>query len=228
MNENSNNLGFVVLICVCVGLLIGFGVGYVAHTPPEPVIEMTVHGLFVNGKRVDLEKLKVKFPDIFAPNKDKDKGKDGNDKDKGKGKRRPGDIGDVKDIEKTASPPAAILFKPGCGCTCDKCPCGDSCACNPCHCADDIATGTMQRGGSPKSPELFGIESLVSILRDFKEAIFGKNGQPGLRDDIANGLKDFYSTLRVGVISGVAVAVVWMMWIGINLQRLADKKAMQS
>lgn len=82
-----------------------------------------------------------------------------------------------------------------------------------------------QRGGQPSKPvEAFGIEVLANVLKELKEAIFGdkQRGTPGLRDDIAHGLSDFYSTLRNGVlIAGVATAG-WMFWVGWNLHRIAN------
>ena len=55
-------------------VLFGFGLCWLVKPAPEPDIEMTIHGLFVNGKHVDLDKLKAKLPNIFGPDKDKDKG----------------------------------------------------------------------------------------------------------------------------------------------------------
>lgn len=115
----------------------------------------------------------------------------------------------------------------------DPCPCGDSCACNPCHChaakaisfapsEDDTATPVVgQRGGS-KSPELFGIESLVSILREFKEAIFGTDRQPGLKKDISTGLSEWSSTFKSAAWWTAGIVGAWMGWMGISSHRTAD------
>lgn len=268
----------LVLVLVVCAFLAGGVLDHVVFASGEPEIEMTIHGLFVNGKRVDLDKLKAKMPNIFGPDRD--------GKDKG-GKKKPGDLGAGE------LGPAAMLQPNGSLC---HCPCGDSCTCNPCHCHaakettyavyrpdfaflpvigsawaatqptwmsetefrkqfskggrgwaipnpedrcvftsigwgydDDTSTPIVTQRGGPKSPELFGIESLVSILKDFKEAIFGSNGKPGLRDDIAGGLRDFYGTLRTGVIVAGGCIAGWMLWVGASqhrssyeLQRIAD------
>lgn len=388
----EKNTGLMYTFAACLLLIAGFGVGYIAHTPPEPIIEMTVHGLFVNGKHVDLDSLKFKLPVV------PDKGKDG--------KKKPGDLPagqlgpaafidipkelvvknrtgvdgagipvsacletignrlgyaelngfvshcskapggqwtekvqrqleeytggyeyvcivdtencgntsswknaakmmlnqgelpvlcavarlqgyngrlvshaviltgyeecprvvdvfgfDVKlkksitsftyvdcnfpdrvaTMEASALPDKGVLCcmkpkkpvvtedlfvmwygddapKPAAKCPCSPCDCG-SCAC---HLVKPAVQMTEQRG-SPKSPELFGIESLVNILKDFKEAIFGSNGKPGLRDDIAGGLRDFYGTLRTGVIVAGGCVAGWMLWVGASLHKIANK-----
>lgn len=85
-----------------------------------------------------------------------------------------------------------------------------------------IAFQSEQRGG--KSAEAFGIETLAIVLKEFKDALFGdkSKGTPGLRDDIAKGLGDFYGTLRTGVIVAGGTLICFMGWIGINVQRMAD------
>lgn len=106
------------------------------------------------------------------------------------------------------------------------CPCSPSCDCGSCAChlmKPAAFQSVEQRGGGPKSPELFGIESLVSILKDFKEAIFGSNGKPGLRDDIAGGLKDFNKSLETRLIVVGGVVGCWMLWVGVSLHKLANK-----
>lgn len=114
------------------------------------------------------------------------------------------------------------------------CPCGPSCTCNPCHChaaksisfapsEDDTVTPVVgQRGGSPKSPELFGIESLVSILREFKEAIFGTDKQAGLKKDIATGLAEWSGTFKSAAWWTAGIVGAWMAWMGLSSQRTAD------
>lgn len=214
----EKNTGLMYTFAACLLLIAGFGVGYIAHTPPEPIIEMTVHGLFVNGKHVDLDSLKFKLPVV------PDKGKEG--------KRKPGDLpagqlGPAAKMDGAGLTLTEDLFvmwygddapKPAAKCPCSPCDCG-SCAC---HLVKPAVQMTEQRG-SPKSPELFGIESLVNILKDFKEAIFGSNGKPGLRDDIAGGLRDFYGTLRTGVIVAGGCVAGWMLWVGASLHKIANK-----
>ena len=178
-------------------VLLGFGLAWVTKPIPEAEVHMTVHGLFVNGKHVDLDQLKIKLP-IQPDRKKKD------------GALPKGDLGPVASVD---------------------CPCGESCNCNPCHChaakaisfidGQDDTPVVSQRGGP--QPQILGIESLVAILREFKEAIFGSNGKPGLRDDIAGGLRDFYSEVRTGVIVAGGTLAGFMLWVGINLQRIADK-----
>ena len=85
-----------------------------------------------------------------------------------------------------------------------------------------------QRGGQPNKPvEAFGIETLVQVLKELKEAVFGnpKLGTPGLRDDIAKGLGDFYSTLRTGFVVFCGSVVALFGWIAISLHRIADNSA---
>lgn len=113
------------------------------------------------------------------------------------------------------------------------CPCGESCACKPCHChaakpitfdsEDDPPMVVGQRGGKPV--EAFGIEALAGILRELKEAVFGTNGKPGLKDDISGGLKDFWGSVKVGFIVAGGVTLTALGWIGLSLQRIADSAA---
>lgn len=200
---NDKNPALLIVLCVSVGLILGFGVGYIAKPIPEPVIEVTVHGVYVNGKHVNLDAFKLPVP--LAPDK---------------GRRKPGDLpaGDLPGP--VSSKPAAFL----------DCPCGLGCTCEPCHChaskpivfTDEPAI-TGQR--SPKPVEAFGIETLVAILKEFKEAVFGVNGNPGLKDDITNGLRGFWDTVRIGFIVAGGVTLGLLSWCAISLQRIADHSA---
>lgn len=111
------------------------------------------------------------------------------------------------------------------------CPCG--CKCKPCHChaakpitfnsEDDPPMVVGQRGGKPV--EAFGIEALAGILRELKEAVFGTNGKPGLKDDISGGLKEFWASIKTGCIVAGGVTLAALTWIGISLHRIAESKA---
>lgn len=80
----------------------------------------------------------------------------------------------------------------------------------------------VQRDG--RNIEAFGIETLTRVLLELKEAIFGNRdkGTPGLRDDIAKGLGDFYGTLRTGAIVAGSVTLALVGWIAVSLHRIAD------
>lgn len=82
----------------------------------------------------------------------------------------------------------------------------------------------IEQRGRDKPVEAFGIETLVQVLKELKEAVFGdkKTGTPGLRDDIAKGLGDFYSTLRTGFVVFCGSVIALFGWIAISLHRLAD------
>ena len=87
---------------------------------------------------------------------------------------------------------------------------------------DDSPTGIITQRGGPKSPELFGIESLVSILREFKEAIFGTDKQAGLKKDIATGLAEWSGTFKSAAWWTAGIVGSWMAWMGISSHRTAD------
>lgn len=92
--------------------------------------------------------------------------------------------------------------------------------------AFDLMPISYQRNNQPNKPvEAFGIETLVQVLKELKEAFFGnpKTGTPGLRDDIAKGLGDFYSTLRTGCIVAGGTLLALVGWIALSLHRIAEK-----
>lgn len=91
-----------------------------------------------------------------------------------------------------------------------------------------VAFQVIEQRGQPNKPvEAFGIETLVQVLKELKEAVFGnpKLGTPGLRDDIAKGLGDFYSTLRTGFVVFCGSVVALFGWIAVSLHRIADNSA---
>lgn len=192
-------------------LLIGFCAGWTVKTTPEP--DVRVRGLLkapfvevmVNGKAVDLSKIRL------VPEND------------GK-KKKSGDVGEVGEVGEVVRPAAKTM-----GCLF----CVDGCRCSPCHCNEVVAIATapsqfeqQQRNGG-KSVEAFGIETLAAALKELKEAFFGdkSKGTPGLRDDISKGLGDFYGTLRTGVIVAGGTLCGFLIWVGINVQRIADNTA---
>ena len=98
------------------------------------------------------------------------------------------------------------------------------CPCEPCECAGcacHLAVG--QRSKPEPKPEFLGIGDLVTILKEFKEAIFGTANKPGLRDDIKNGLSDWTATLKVAFVGVVAVHFGLFAWVAISLNQLANK-----
>ncbi|HQR06996.1 MAG TPA: hypothetical protein PLN21_09250 [Gemmatales bacterium] len=98
------------------------------------------------------------------------------------------------------------------------------CPCNPCDCTTcscHLAVG--QRSKPEPKPEFLGIGDLVSILKEFKEAIFGSANKPGLRDDIKNGLSDWTATLKVAFVGVVAVHFGLFGWIAVSLHQVANK-----
>lgn len=90
-----------------------------------------------------------------------------------------------------------------------------------------VAFQVIEQRGRDKPVEAFGIETLVQVLKELKEAVFGdkKTGTPGLRDDIAKGLGDFYSTLRTGFVVFCGSVIALFGWIAISLHRLADNSS---
>ena len=91
--------------------------------------------------------------------------------------------------------------------------------------AKPAAQSVEQRGQPNKPVEAFGIETLVQVLKELKEAFFGnpKLGTPGLRDDIAKGLGDFYATLRTGCVVAGGTLLILVGWIALSLHRIAEK-----
>lgn len=162
----------LIFAALCAGFAIGFGVAWATKPVPDPTIEVGPgFTLKVNGKPVDLSKLKFQIP--AQPDR----------------KKNDGALGEPPPVAK----PAAQVIE--------------------------------QRGQPNKPVEAFGIETLVQVLKELKEAFFGnpKLGTPGLRDDIAKGLGDFYSTLRTGFIVFVGSTLGLFGWIALSLHRIAEK-----
>lgn len=191
----EKNPFLALFLALSAGLCVGFGIGYASKPVPDPVIEWNGRNLTINGKRVDLDSFK--FPIPLAPDKGKKKLGD-----------LPGDLG-----------PAAMI-----SCPCVECSC-PQCNCCSVACIDESAVTGQRKGNSQPPVEAFGIETLTKVLMELKEAIFGSKdkGTPGLKDDIATGLKDFWSSIRTGFIVAVGTSVGLLAWIALSLQRIADK-----
>jgi hypothetical protein len=111
-------------------------------------------------------------------------------------------------------PFAAVNYVPGCDC--------DPCDCSTCACA--MAAGQRRDDKKPSNgTEFLGIGDLAQVLKEFKEAIFGTASKPGLRDDIKNGLTDWTNTLKVSVVAFVAGLFGLLGWIGLSLNKMANK-----
>lgn len=112
------------------------------------------------------------------------------------------------------------------------CPCGESCKCKPCHChaakpitfnsEDDQPMVVGQRGGNGGA-QILGIDTLVAVLQKFHDSFFGTGNRPGVKDDISGGLKEFWGSVKVGFIAAGVTTLVMLGWIGLSLQRIADK-----
>lgn len=213
---NVNSLLTMLVGCLC--LIIGSVAGY--QLKPNPVIE---DGVYVNGRRLSIDEW-LKSNGVKVPPD---------------GKRKPGG-----DLPSGAMPPAAWLVidqdplnlnsphmvnaiarvDTGGKCCCDPCTCS-SCACHLTKAITATATQAIEQRGGNKSPEILGIDKLVDLLAKFHDSLFGTANKPGLRDDIANGIKDAYSTVRTGVIVAGGVIFGLLGWMALSLQRIADAQA---
>lgn len=181
-------------------LLIGLGLLCVGYTvgafvnKPAPIPD----GIYLNGRTLDLRRMSLEdirkvLPDLRLPLPAQPDRK-----------KKDGALGEVGEV---AAVPLLQLRRP------------DVPLPKP------VIAQFEQRGGQPKPVEAFGIETLVQVLRELKEAVFGnpKSGTPGLRDDIAKGLGDFYSTLRTGCIVAGGTLLALVGWIALSLHRIAEK-----
>jgi len=107
--------------------------------------------------------------------------------------------------------------KPSKQCPCDPCDC-TSCACH-------LTKPVMQKieGGPKDDKSLLGIGDLAAVLREFKEAIFGTANKPGLRDDIANGLRDYTRSIAVVTTLVLVAHFACFGFVAYNLHRIAER-----
>jgi hypothetical protein len=185
------------VVAVCAGLLFGTLIGYTTKPIPEP--DVRVKAL-----------LSPPFVEVTVNGKAVDLGKIRLVPEQPDKKKKSGDVGEIGEVVRPAA--SWILF--------DQDPLHEH---GP-HMVNLISCVTQRDN---RSVEAFGIETLAKVLLELKEAIFGNRdkGTPGLRDDIAKGLGDFYGTLRTGVIVAGGTLVGFMAWVGINVQRIADHSA---
>lgn len=117
-----------------------------------------------------------------------------------------------------------------------KCPC-DPCDCKACSCdrlkAADVSNVEwlpvvyQEPVGQRSRPneDLLNMSGLAKVLQDFSRQLFGGDGKPGLKDDIAAGLKEWSNTFKMAAITAGLAHFGLLAWIGYSLHRLAEAKA---
>lgn len=237
MFEKNPALTLLCVACAC--LMLGFGIAWAIKPAPEPEIEVTIKGVFVNGKKVDLSSLKLIPPAL--PDKSK---------------RKPGDL-PAGELEKTGPaadsgtertsglglayiPPGAkqFVFR---ACDCLQ---GDECKCvdGQCACSDSKATHKCDNAPKPKPVAIFQdhqsqpivtqrgggseflgldriIDRLIAWLSDK-----GKETELALtrREEALSRGWEAFKVAGIVVMIVVAIPVVW---IAVSLQRIADSSA---
>jgi len=181
------------LFGLCLGLFVGILAG-VQLTKNQPVIYEWKAILKYPYFELTANGKHVPFPDhINLPSKPLDN------------KKKGGDL-----------PPVAMINYQD-GCLCDPCDC-TSCACH-------LTKPVMQKieGGPKDDKSLLGIGDLAAVLREFKEAIFGTANKPGLRDDIANGLRDYTRSIAVVTTLVLVAHFACFGFVAYNLHRIAER-----